>query len=355
MLSSKNKQTRFTKTTQRNVIIVSLLISSFILSADKANAGFLDSITKSVFADDNTGDKQLTVQSMPLLTAQVADATSELGDYITQDEGALISASGPSGSIAEMTDLQAETAAGQINTYLVEDGDTLQSVANKYGISVNTIVWANNLNRKEKLKPGKTLVILPITSVKHKVAKGDTIPKIAKRYKGDVNEIIAYNGLDDGKLIIGDTIIIPDGELPAPIAPNPKLSAKSAKKVAKFIGGDRDVSGFLINPAPGTRRTQGVHGHNGVDLAGAVGTPLRAAAAGTVIVANVGGYGGGYGNYVVIKHANGTQTLYGHMNTVDVSVGQSVGQGQYIGTLGNTGRSTGPHIHFEVRGAKNPF
>lgn len=336
--------------TQRNVIIVSLLISGFILSADNANAGFLDSITKSVFAQDNQGDKQLTAQSMPLLTAQVIDATSDLDDYINQDEGALLSASGPSGSIAEMTDLQAETAAGQINTYTVVSGDTIQSIAAKYGISVNTIVWANNLNRKSKLKAGQTLVILPISSVKHKVVKGDTIPKIAKKYKGDVDEIISYNDLEDRKLVIGDTIIIPDGEMPAPV-----LSPKVSKKIAKYIGNDKDVTSFFINPAPGTRRTQGVHGHNGVDLAGPVGTPLRAAAAGTVIVASVGGYGGGYGNYVVIRHANGTQTLYGHMNTISVSVGQTVNRGQYIGGLGNTGRSTGPHIHFEVRGARNPF
>ncbi|MEK7136412.1 MAG: M23 family metallopeptidase, partial [Patescibacteria group bacterium] len=86
-----------------------------------------------------------------------------------------------------------------------------------------------------------------------------------------------------------------------------------------------------------------------------IGTPLYASAAGTVIIARTGGWNGGYGNYVVIKHDNGTQTLYGHMNTVTVAPGQTIGQGDPVGTVGNSGNSTGPHIHFEIRGARNPF
>ena len=84
--------------------------------------------------------------------------------------------------------------------------------------------------------------------------------------------------------------------------------------------------------------------------------PVRAAAAGTVIVASgAGGWGGGYGKYIVIKHSNGVQTLYGHLSQVTVSVGETVTSGENIGKCGNTGKSTGPHLHFEVRGAKNSF
>lgn len=275
--------------------------------------------------------------------------TASADDYIVQDEGALLSASGPTGGVAEMTDLQAETAAGVISTYIVENGDTIASIATKYGISSNTILWANQLTKKSKLKVGQTLVILPISSVKHKVVKGDTIEKIAKKYNGDVDEIISYNGLEDGKLVIGETVIIPDGEMPVAV-----VTPKTTKgKTSKYSG--PEVAGYFIHPAPGTRRSQGLHGHNGIDMAGAVGTPIRAAAGGTVIVASVGGWGGGYGSYVVIKHNNGTQTLYGHLSRVSVRVGQSVSRGETIGLLGNTGRSTGPHLHFEVRGAKNPF
>jgi murein DD-endopeptidase MepM/ murein hydrolase activator NlpD len=302
-----------------------------------------------VFAEEgNSGDKQFTAQSLPLLTASAVDAVSA-DDYITQDEGALLSASGPIGGVAEMTELQAQTAAGTISTYTVENGDTIASIATKYGISSNTILWANQLTRKSKIKVGQTLVILPISSVKHKVVKGDTIQKIAKKYHGDVDEIISYNGLEDGKLTAGEMVIIPDGEMPAIV-----VAPKAAKgKTSKYSG--PEISGFFIHPAPGTRRSQGTHGHNGIDMAGAVGTPIRASAGGTVIVASSGGWGGGYGSYVVIKHSNGTQTLYGHLSRVHVSVGQSVDRGETIGLLGNTGRSTGPHLHFEIRGAKNPF
>jgi murein DD-endopeptidase MepM/ murein hydrolase activator NlpD len=249
-----------------------------------------------------------------------------------------------------LTDLQAQTAAGAISTYVVEEGDTVSSIAATYGISANTIYWANNLNRKSRLKIGQTLVILPITSVQHKVVKGDTIAKIAKRYNGNADEIIAYNGLEDGALTVGDTIIIPDGEMPA--AP---LPPKVASRVNFSRDGGPDLAGYYLRPVLGCIKTQGIHGHNAVDLGCPVGTPLRAAAPGTVIIASVGGWGGGYGNYIVIRHPNGTQTVYGHLSRVGVSVGQTVDRGEAIGATGNTGKSTGPHLHFEVRGARNPF
>src|SRR5690606_35562944 len=102
--------------------------------------------------------------------------------------------------------------------------------------------------------------------------------------------------------------------------------------------------GFII-PVPGAIRTQGIHGYNAVDLAAAVGTTIRAAAAGEVIVAKASGWNGGYGNYVVVKHGNGTQTLYAHMSTVSVGVGSQVSAGATLGAVGSTGQSTGAHLH----------
>ena len=99
-----------------------------------------------------------------------------------------------------------------------------------------------------------------------------------------------------------------------------------------------------------------MHGHNAVDLAIAYGTPIHAAAAGTVIIAKSNGaYNGGYGNFVMISHGNGSETLYAHMSKTAVSVGQQVSQGQTIGYIGMTGMTTGPHTHFEIRNAQNPF
>ena len=110
-----------------------------------------------------------------------------------------------------------------------------------------------------------------------------------------------------------------------------------------------------MRPIVGGRKSQGIHGYNAVDLAAPTGTPIIASASGKVIIARSSGYNGGYGLYVVISHPNGTQTLYAHMSKVNVSVGRFVERGEIIGAVGNTGKSTGPHLHFEVRGARNPF
>lgn len=115
-------------------------------------------------------------------------------------------------------------------------------------------------------------------------------------------------------------------------------------------------TGYFSLPVPSAIRTQSIHGHNAVDLANKTGTPIFAAADGKVIVSKFDGkWNGGYGNYVVISHPNGMQTLYAHMSDVLVSVGDKVTQGQTIGKMGETGLATGPHLHFEVRGGKNPF
>ena len=108
-------------------------------------------------------------------------------------------------------------------------------------------------------------------------------------------------------------------------------------------------------PLPGSLKTQGLHGYNALDFSAAYGTPVVASAAGDVIVVRNGGWNGGYGNYMVIRHGNGTQTLYSHTSQNIAYAGQSVVQGQVIGYVGSSGRATGPHLHFEVRGAWNPF
>ena len=105
----------------------------------------------------------------------------------------------------------------------------------------------------------------------------------------------------------------------------------------------------------GGRKTQGIHGYNGVDLASSCGEPVFASASGSVILARPTGWNSGYGQYTVLSHSNSTQTLYAHLSKIFVSPGQNVSQGAIIGLIGSTGRSTGCHVHFEVRGARNPF
>jgi murein DD-endopeptidase MepM/ murein hydrolase activator NlpD len=266
------------------------------------------------------------------------------GDITIVGGVALLAETGPSGSIA---DIEEGTQSDQINIYVVREGDTLSGIAKMFGVSTNTILWANDLKRSSALKVGQTLTILPVSGVRHTVKSGDTLATIAKKYKGDLEEIKEFNELGDGaKLASGMVIVVPHGVIEA--APTPALKKP-------ILAGGPAINGYFARPLSGGLRTQAIHGYNAVDLAAPQGTSIFASAAGTVIIAKDYGWNGGYGNYVVIKHDNGTQTLYAHMRSVQTSVGAVVAQGDVLGTVGNTGRSTGPHLHFEVRGARNPF
>ena len=237
-----------------------------------------------------------------------------------------------------------------ITTYEVKNGDTVASVAKLFNVTTNTILWANDIPSK-KIKEGDIIIILPVTGVKYKAKEGDTLATVAKKYKGDVGEIAKYNGIAEDKVLsAGEEVIIPDGEVDEP---KPKQIAVSVKKVIKILA--TTPMGFFVKPLANYIKTQSIHGKNAVDLAARIGTPIVATASGKVIIVKVGGYDGGYGNMIVIAHKNNIQTLYAHLSTVNVIQGANVEQGQVIGAVGNTGKSTGPHLHIEVRGAVNPF
>ncbi len=235
---------------------------------------------------------------------------------------------------------------GNISVYVVREGDSLSQIAEMFNVSTNTIIWANDLDG-HTITPGKSLIILPMSGVRHMIEKGDTVESLAKKYKGDPDEIRNFNNLgDEDVLVVGGFVNIPDGEVQKPVT-----AAAPAKAVERSSTGS-----WLIAPLRSYVKTQGIHGYNAVDLAAPIGTATLAAASGTVVTAKSdGGWNGGYGHYVVIKHSNGVQTLYAHLGTVLVSPGQQVVQGQVLGYVGMTGKTTGPHIHFEVRGATNPF
>lgn len=280
------------------------------------------------------------------------------GDIIV-DEGALVSG----GAFGE--DSYSDVTSGEISIHTVrpctEDGcETLSHIASMYDVSVNTILWANNITDPDIVQPGDELVILPITGVRHVVKSGDTLTSIAKKYGADggdevdalIDEILAYNRIDE--INVGDTVVVPGGMVHTAA---PKKTTSSTGNIARSASsGSSGSAGGFVHPLPGAVRTQGLHGYNGVDLAGVpLGSAVRAAAAGEVIVSRASGWNGGYGSYVVVRHASGAQTLYAHLNSVSVGVGQHVGAGETVGGVGNTGRSTGIHLHFEVRGASNPF
>ncbi|MDO8565056.1 MAG: peptidoglycan DD-metalloendopeptidase family protein [bacterium] len=281
-------------------------------------------------------------QTMELLEGYLNTNPAGIGgpSVAIVDETALSSGGDDSGAFVDL----GRSGNGEISVYIVRKGDTIGEIAEMFGVSTNTILWANDLKSKI-LKEGQELVILPISGVKHTVKSGDTLQSLANKYKADLDEIISYNNIPTGaKLAVGDTIIIPDGVVSG--VSNSSGTVTSQTNV---------VSGYYIRPINGGRKSQGIHGHNGVDLASSIGTPIMASASGKVIVSRTGGYNGGYGTYVVVSHPNGTQTLYAHMSKNNVEVGEVVTQGQVIGSIGMTGKTTGPHVHFEVRGARNPF
>jgi murein DD-endopeptidase MepM/ murein hydrolase activator NlpD len=264
------------------------------------------------------------------------------GAEVLVEDNALVS-TGPIGAdvIAEQ-----KTYTGEIRVYTVREGDSLSQVAEMFDVTTNTIMWANDLNRASDIQPGDSLVILPVAGVRHIVKDGDSMNSIAKKYDGDAEEILAFNQMfEEDELVVGATLIVPGGAIQVPV----RVAARPVS-----VSGASSATGFS-HPAPGSVKTQGIHGYNAVDLAGAQGSVVRAAAAGEVIVSKASGWNGGYGQYVVIRHPSGAQTLYAHLSSNAVAVGNYVSQGETIGGMGNTGRSTGSHLHFEVRGGRNPF
>ena len=230
-----------------------------------------------------------------------------------------------------------------VTDYTVQPGDTFQSIANSYKISVNTLLWANDLTSSAKIKVGESLAILPTDGVLHVVKSGDTVSAIASKYKAKSDDIISYNSLaNQDDIYVGDILIIPGGVIPKKAAPLLNYQAPLADN-------------FFIFPAQG-KITQGLHYMNAVDLANKCGTPVYAAASGKVQRAVYNNaWNLGMGNYVTILHSNGTVTYYGHFQYVAVKPGDKVNVGDRIGLIGQTGNATGCHVHFQVVGARNPL
>jgi len=287
-------------------------------------------------------------------------ATVGVGD-VRVSGGALVAEEGPNGT----PDTYSTPKSSSISTYIVRSGDTLSEIAEQYGVSQNTVLWANNLKSATDIHPGDTLLILPVSGIQHTVKSGETLVSLAKTYGGAAADIAAFNGLDDGDaLVAGSTIIIPGGEMTAKAATvttsTGKKSSAASPAVPKNLantGGGRDLGSFWTsNPLAHAILTQGIHDTNAVDLGAPVGSTIKAIGPGTVIfVSTNGSYNHGWGNDVIIDHGNGVQTLYAHMSTVTATVGETVSGGSIIGAVGMTGDTTGPHLHLEVRGAVNPF
>ncbi len=351
--------THIPQTVWRSAVSVFMLVSMSIPTG--VHAGLFDYMFSTFTATvAYTTAADYNSQTIPLPTAaQNIDPNPSKGggDITIVNDSALLPSSGPAGSLADVDEGIANKNSGQISIYIVRPGDTLGGIGELFDVSINTIRWGNDIDRGEAIQPGQELVILPVTGIKYTVKNGGTLNDIIDEYGGSIDEAVEYNGYGaDEYLAAGTEVIIPDGELAAP-----KQAVKVAQsRYSRTASAPRGTnvpaySGYYISPLSNYTKTQNIHGYNAVDLAAPRGAPILASANGKVIIAKSSGWNGGYGIYIVIEHENGTQTLYSHNSKNIVFSGQEVVQGQVIGYVGSTGRSTGNHVHFEIRGAKNPF
>jgi murein DD-endopeptidase MepM/ murein hydrolase activator NlpD len=244
----------------------------------------------------------------------------------------------------------------EVRTYAVQPGDTISTIAEKFGVSVDTIRWENNLESVKAIKVGQKLRILPVSGVLHKVTRGETIYSIAKKYQVDAQAIVnwPYNSFANDEtfgLAVGQELTVPDGIKPKEIPSVPRFYAQAPG------GGAITATGQFVWPTGGKITQNPSWYHMALDIANKDAPAIVAADSGKVTVS---GWVSpvAYGNHVIIDHGNGYVTLYGHMSQVYVSTGQSVSKGMTIGKMGSTGRSTGTHLHFEIRlkgVLQNPF
>jgi len=244
--------------------------------------------------------------------------------------------------------------------YIVQSGDSISTIAANYNISVNTVLWENNLNAYSLIRPGNKLAILPVTGIAHMVVRGDTLDAIASKYDVEANLILETNKLASAEMLsVGQKLIIPGGKKTFYTA-GPTSNNVSAVSIIKDLFKPQDLKSTASNklawPTVGARITQYYSWrHHAVDIANKTGTPIYAADAGKIEIA---GWGTGYGNQIVIDHGGGRKSRYGHMSKFIVSKGDVVEKGEVIGLMGSTGNSTGPHLHFEyiINGIKyNPL
>ncbi len=310
--------------------------SSDLALADFSNSYFsggLSGINENIESSDYF--EGVVVNQSPIDSFSSSDSGEQI-NFVLVDGAYLLNKSNPLSDALPNRD--------GLLTYKIQKGDNLAKIAANFGISLNTILWANTKINSNSLKIGQEIVILPVSGVLYDIQPDDTLNTIAEKYSVDVNKIISYNiGLSPSKLETRETIIIP--------------YAKPLKTTYYTGAALPEYPGYFAVPTTGWNWGK-LHNYNAVDIANACGTSVYASAEGLVSEVYSSGWNSGYGIYTVIEHPNNTKTLYSHMQKVTVSIGDYVSQGDVIGYIGNTGKTdgvTGCHLHLEVIGAKNPF
>ncbi|HEY4500054.1 MAG TPA: peptidoglycan DD-metalloendopeptidase family protein [Candidatus Paceibacterota bacterium] len=266
----------------------------------------------------------------------VSESYNDQINFIIIDSTALLNANNPLSNVIP--------SRNGLLVYKIQSGDNLSKIAANFGISVNTLFWANPNLKNTILTPGQEVVILPVNGVLHQVQSDETPESVAQVYGISAEKISQFNKGLTTQWVTGATIIIPDGK--------PLRNAKTS-----LISDLPNLIGYFAIPTTGWNWGR-LHNYNAVDIANACGTPVYAAAEGLVIESSDDSWNGGYGRYVVLEHPNGTKTKYAHNQKNIVSIGDYVVKGDQIAIIGNTGNTHGPtgcHLHFEIVGARNPF
>lgn len=341
------------------VIVGLIMINNFSLHGAQAES--LGS--KSLIAQLNGSSEyeaDIVVTGVPVATKHLfaSIATPSMASGI---DSLQVDTSAKTGQVVTTTNTtEVSQGPADVITYTVQGGDTISTIADRFGISTNSVLWANGLTEFNLIKPGQTLKIPPVSGVIYQVAKGDTVTNIARKYNVSDDVILQYNRLADASLITnGQTLVIPGGTPPAP----PPTPTTSTRGTSGQIKGTRPADTLTSTAPPSARPQSGVdfmwpsashkinqyflgYRHTGLDIGAQYGTAIYAAANG--IVEKVQYQNVGYGYHVIIRHPDGTESLYGHASKIFVSAGQAIKQGQAIALVGLTGRTTGPHIHFEI-------
>ena len=243
--------------------------------------------------------------------------------------------------------LDAESTASSYNftqpvtyqTYKVRAGDTISGIAKKFELTnVSTLISVNDIGNVRQLAAGQKLRIPSIDGIIYTVKKGDSLSSITGKYKINLEQLLDVNELSSETLTAGQQLFLPGAAMDAASLRNAMGELFRLPISAKFRWSS--PYGYRIDPIAGVKSF-----HTGTDMACPTGTPILAAMSGRVTTTGINRV---YGNYVIIDHGNGYQTLYAHMSKIIATKGQWVSQGTRIGLVGSTGYSTGPHLHFTV-------
>jgi murein DD-endopeptidase MepM/ murein hydrolase activator NlpD len=250
--------------------------------------------------------------------------------------GALFSYLIPEDTVPQAAGGQGLLNAVRLSTYTVQNGDTISAIAARFNLNMDTVISFNGIQDARALKPGTALTIPNANGLKYRVHRGDSLDAIARSYGVVLNELLDWNNLESALIVPGQELFVPGA----------RLSEMELNRVfgRLFIyptrGTITSVFGIRKDPFTGVNRF-----HNGVDLANDIGTPIVAAMSGKVAML---GYNPNFGKYIILSHPEGFQTLYGHLDAFYVKRGDRIRQGQQIGAMGNSGYSTGSHLHFSI-------